>query len=165
MNFWTLLALALGVLWLQANAIVCAALSAMRTEARVRWEALMVLERQRLEWRAVEERRKSETLQRWGALLEEGLQPEESSKVETFFQMRRLVEALGPVSGGEVLELRCREAARHYALAAARYNARLPMRGGWPLSRWMGFAPCIPPLAQADEESILMSFGAPHHGS
>jgi hypothetical protein len=163
-NFWTLLALALGALWLQANAIACAALSALRAEARVRWEALMMLERQRFELRTEEERRKSETLQRWGALLEGSLQPELASEVEVFFEARRLVEALGPVGGGEVMALRCREALRHYALASVRYNASLPMRWGWPLSRWMGFAPCIPPLAEAHRESMVYGFGAPHHG-
>ena len=144
-NFWTLFALALAVLWLQANAITCAALQAMRAEARARWEALLSLERCLLERRGVEGSRTPAGLQGWTAILEQTIWPEEAPGVLAFFEERRRVGKPGPGCG--VLELRCREAVRCYAEAAALYNERLSLPWGWPLSKWAGFLPVTaPPL-------------------
>lgn len=45
MSFWTVLCLALGVLWLQALVIQLSALHALRARLRARWGALIALER------------------------------------------------------------------------------------------------------------------------
>jgi hypothetical protein len=140
-NFWTCLALALVVLWLQANAISCAGLQALRAEARVRWEALLSLERCRLERWAAGAGGSSAVVLRWRAVLEKAVWPEDASAVRRFFEERRLVHDFGTGGDCGVLELRCREAVRCYAEVAALYNARLPLLWGWPLSRWMGFVP------------------------
>ena len=45
MNFWALLFLALGALWLQALVIQLSALNALREDLRARWESLLGLQR------------------------------------------------------------------------------------------------------------------------
>jgi len=45
MNFWVLLFLALGALWLQALVIQLSALNALREDVRARWESLLGLQR------------------------------------------------------------------------------------------------------------------------
>jgi hypothetical protein len=148
-NFWTLLALALAVLWLQANAIACAALQALRAEARVRWEALVFLERCLLERRAAVWGGAPAVAARWRAILEKPSWPEDASGVGAFFEERRLAWEHGAGTGNEVLELRCSEAVRCYATAAALYNRRLPLLSSWPLSKWMGFLPVEEPPCRA----------------
>lgn len=154
MNFWTFFGIALAVLWLQANAISCAGLQALRAEARVRWEALLSLERCRLErWNANACGSSAEML-RWRAVLEKAMWPEDAFAVRCFFEERFLVEGIGAGGDCEVLALRCREAVRCYAEVSALYNARLPLLWGWPLSRWMGFLPVQePPSAVAPNRS------------
>jgi hypothetical protein len=144
-NFWTLLALALIVLWLQANAIACAGLHALRQEARVRWEALLDLERCLLERRASGESGDSAQILRWRGVLEKTLWPEDATGVRAFFEEHRLAADPGTRETFGVLELRCREAVCRYAEAAALYNARLPWLWGWPLAKWMGFLPVEAP--------------------
>jgi hypothetical protein len=148
-NFWTLLALALAVLWLQANAIACAALQALRAEARVRWEALVCLERCLLERRAAVCVEAPAVAARWRAILEKPGWPEDAPGVGAFFEERRLAWEHGVGTGNEVLELRCSEALRRYATAAALYNRRLPLLSNWPLSKWMGFLPVEEPPCRA----------------
>ena len=151
-NFWMLLALSLAVLWLQANAIACAALHALRQEARVRWEALLSLEKCLLERRVPSGMGVPPEILRWSSVLEKTRWPEDALGVRVFFEERRLVGNPDPLAGCEVLELRCREAVCRYAEAAALYNGRLPLWWGWPLSRWMGFLPvgAPPPRAGLD---------------
>ena len=144
-NFWTLLALAVAVLWLQANAISCAALQSLRAEARVRWEALLCLDRSRLEQWAGGVGASTSGFLRWSAVLERTIWPEDPSAVLGFFEERRLVQGLDLGGGSAVLELRCREAIRCYAEAAARYNGWLPVRWGWPLASLLGFSPVQEP--------------------
>jgi hypothetical protein len=144
-NFWTLLALALAVLWLQANTIACAGLHALRQEARVRWEALLLLEVCLLERWVSGESGSPSGISRWKGALEKTRLPEDALGVRTFFEERRLAWEHRPKSGCEVLELRCCEAACRYAEAAALYNGRLALLWGWPLSKWMGFLPVETP--------------------
>ena len=151
MNFWTLLALALAVLWLQANVIAYAALRALRAEARVRWEALVSLERILHERLASGGRIPSAVLHRWKDVLETTIWPEDASGVRAFFEARRLSRDLAVQSDCAVLELRSAEAVRRYAEAAALYNGRIPHRSGWPLTKWMGFMPVEEPPSHTGE--------------
>jgi hypothetical protein len=145
-NFWTLLAVALAVLWLQANVIAYAALRALRAEARVRWEALLSLERSLQERLASSGTVPPAALQRWKEVLEKSIWPEDAAAVRAVFEARRLSRDLAVQSDCAVLELRSREAVRRYAEAAALYNGRIPHPSGWPLSKWMGFVPVeMPP--------------------
>jgi hypothetical protein len=146
MDFWTLLSIALAVLWAQANVIFCAALHALRAEARVRWEAFFSLERCLLErWTEAGGEAAAE-LTEWTALFQDTILPEDGRTVLAFFEQRKRWGALRRGPGFPVLELRCRQAALRYAEAAAQYNKRVPSLLGWPLSRWMGFAPVqLPP--------------------
>ena len=144
-NVWTLFALALVVLWLQANAIACVGLYALRQEVRVRWEAFLDLERCLLERRASAGSGDSAQIQRWKGVLEKTLWPEDTPGVRAFFEEYRLATNPGTREKFGALELRCREAVRRYAEAAVLYNARLPLLWGWPLSRWMGFLPVEAP--------------------
>jgi hypothetical protein len=144
-NFWTLLALALAVLWLQANAIACAGLHALRQEARVRWEALLELERRLLELRAVGLGGDPAQIQRWKSVLEKTIRPEDAAGVRAFFEEQQLAADPSNRERFGVLELRCREALRRYAEAASLYNERLALRWGWPLAKWMGFLPVEAP--------------------
>ncbi len=145
-NFWTLLTLALAVLWLQANAIACAGLHALRQEARVRWEALLLLEGCLLERWVSGKSGSSAGISRWRGVLEKTRWPEDAPGVREFFEERRAVWEPRLEAGCEVLELRCREAVCRYSEAAALYNGRLALLWGWPLSKWMGFLPVeVPP--------------------
>ena len=150
-NFWTLLALALAVLWLQANVIAYAALRALRAEARVRWEALLSLEQTLQERLASSIKVSPAVLQRWREVLKERIWPEDASGVRAFFEARRLSRDFAVQSDCAVLELRSAEAVRRYAEAAAHYNGRIPHRSGWPLTKWMGFMPVEEPPSHSGE--------------
>lgn len=145
MDFWTLLAIALAVLWAQANVISCAGLYALRAEARVRWEALVALERSLLECRQEAGGDLSKESARWRLLLNQKILPENGPEVVEFFKEQRLWRVAGASAGLSVLESRCRQAARCYGEAAARYNRGIPAPLGWPLSRWIGFIPVQEP--------------------
>ncbi len=146
MDFWTLLALALAVLWMQANVIFCAGLHAMRAEARVRWEAFLRLEKCLVERRAEVAGAVAAEFTEWAAVFEKTIFPENGPAVLGFFEHRTRWGAMEHGPGFPVLELRCRQAALRYAEAAALYNGRISSFLGWPLSRWMGFAPVqLPP--------------------
>ena len=133
-NFWTLLALALAVLWLQANAIACAGL-----------HALLDLERCLVELRAVVLGGDPAQIQRWKSVLEKTICPEDAAGVRAFFEEQQLAADPSNRERFGVLELRCREALRRYAEAASLYNERLALRWGWPLAKWMGFLPVEAP--------------------
>lgn len=145
MDFWTLLAISLAVLWAQANVISCAGLQALRAEARVRWEALVSLERCLLECRIAAGGVSPDAVAQWRTVLEKTILPENASGVLEFYKERRLGGGTQGARGFGVLELRCRQAAHCYAEAAGLYNRRIPSMTGWPLSRWMGFAPVQEP--------------------
>jgi hypothetical protein len=149
MDFWTLLAIALAALWAQANVIFCAGLHALRAEARVRWEALLLMERRRFECQKLAGGGFSHELTRWNHLLEAWIRPEDGTEVMEFYDLRRSLDAQNTFDGFPVVALRCEQANRCYAEAAARYNGRIGCRIGWPLSRWMGFAPVQEPPATA----------------
>jgi hypothetical protein len=145
MDFWTLLAISLAVLWAQANVISCAGLQALRAEARVRWEALVSLDRCLLECRAAAGGVSPDAIARWRTVLEKTILPENAPGVLGFYEERRLWIGTQGAWGFGVLELRCRQAAHCYAEVAALYNRRISSVTAWPLSRWMGFAPVQEP--------------------
>jgi hypothetical protein len=157
MDFWTLLAIALAVLWAQANVIFCFGLHALRTEARVRWEALLSMERRLMECQRLADGGFSHELTRWNALLEASILPENGAKVIEFYEVRRSQHALNALGGFAVLVLRCEQANLCYSEAAARYNSRINGPLGWPLSRWMGFEPVEEPPEPAVALGALKS--------
>lgn len=148
MDFWTLLTIALAVLWAQANVIFCAGLHALRAEARVRWDALLSLEKFLLERRTEEDGHVAPEFLGWAEVLKKPILPENGPAVLGFYQHRKRWMELKHGTGFSVLELRCREAALRYAEAAALYNDRVLSLLGRPLSRWMGFAPVQGPPGQ-----------------
>ncbi len=145
MDFWMVLSVALAVLWTQANVIYCAGLHSLRAEARARWDALVALDSCLLSCLEATGADSKEEFVRWRALLERTILPESASGVLEFYRQQRPHVPPEAAAGFPVLELRCRQAARCYAEAAALYNSRIPLIFGWPLSKWMGFVPVQAP--------------------
>jgi hypothetical protein len=155
MDFWTLLVIALALLWAQANVISCAGLHALRAAARARWEALVSLEKCLFACLAANGEASPEELGRWGAVLEKTILPESASGVLEFYEHMRRGTLCVAATGFPVLELRCRQAARCYAEAAALYNSRISFPMAWPLSKWMGFVPVQPPPGEGAFRNVV----------
>jgi hypothetical protein len=160
MNFWSLLFLALGTLWLEALVIQLSALSALRGALRARWDALVWLERLCLARLAessgatgsvagasvdvarvrVQEKLLPEDVPALELLAETGRLLDEALPVLRV-EMRREAERLGLPAHAEVLFVRERNARAAFEKAVEAYEQRRRALRMERVVAWFGYKP------------------------